>query len=670
MEPTTRADKLTPVDLKMFQKIRVDERLLMLAKIRRVSDPEACDILSRKRDPLQSMAGIQFPYHEPVRGTLVTSRIRRDMPDEDGGRKYMGSGFDRPHLYFPPEFATRFANGIAVVLVEGEKSALAVTAWAERRRANFLAVATGGCWNWRGKIGKELQPDGSYLPEKGPLPDLDFLNGHTVYILFDANAKINWGVQEAELRLIAELRKRECEVYVGRVPLKTGVNGPDDLIAAEGDSALDDVLQTAKLADSPEAFNDEFALVRDITSIAVLSSMNVLSVERFKTLVANRYYSVPIINKKGEQKTERRALGPAWLTWPGRRECERMVYEPGRNGSDHELNRWRGWGVKSASGDVTPWRMLLDDLFSGVVEKRKWFEQWCAYPLQYPGTKLKTSVVLWGQKQGTGKTTVGESLGRIYGRNFGKINEESLASQFNSWARDKQFILAEEVSSGDKRAIADRMKDTITGETLYINDKFVPAFSIRNTINLLFTSNHCNSFYIENEDRRYFVHNVVREKPEQAYWDAYYEWLDHHDGASHLFDHLLKLNLAFFHPHADAPWSEDKQEMVEHGRSDLEAWLREIKDSPDELCQQAGEIWESRKILAVFDPHSRTRYTSIGVGQTLTNVGFPKRRVKVGGRVLRLYSLREESEQRPSPEWAAEYANNHDHKPKGGPGMK
>jgi Family of unknown function (DUF5906) len=259
---------------------------------------------------------------------------------------------------------------------------------------------------------------------------------------------------------------------------------------------------------------------------------------------------------------------------------------------------------------------------------------------------------------------------RIYGRNFGKINEESLASQFNSWARDKQFILAEEVSSGDKRAIADRMKDTITGETLYINDKFVPAFSIRNTINLLFTSNHCNSFYIENEDRRYFVHNVVREKPEQAYWDAYYEWLDHHDGASHLFDHLLKLNLAFFHPHADAPWSEDKQEMVEHGRSDLEAWLREIKDSPDELCQQAGEIWESRKILAVFDPHSRTRYTSIGVGQTLTNVGFPKRRVKVGGRVLRLYSLREESEQRPSPEWAAEYANNHDHKPKGGPGMK
>lgn len=34
-------------------------------------------------------------------------------------------------------------------------------------------------------------------------------------------------------------------------------------------------------------------------------------------------------------------------------------------------------------------------IFRNDSESREWFEQWVAYPLQYPGSKLYSAVVLW-----------------------------------------------------------------------------------------------------------------------------------------------------------------------------------------------------------------------------------------------------------------------------------
>ena len=36
-----------------------------------------------------------------------------------------------------------------------------------------LAVGTGGCWGWRGVIGKTEDANGTRVDETGPLPDLD-----------------------------------------------------------------------------------------------------------------------------------------------------------------------------------------------------------------------------------------------------------------------------------------------------------------------------------------------------------------------------------------------------------------------------------------------------------------------------------------------------------------
>jgi Family of unknown function (DUF5906)/Domain of unknown function (DUF3854) len=661
------ASNVTPHDLEMFLKIGVDETLLQRARIRRVSNDEACELLARPVDVAHDMAGIEFPYIDPRRGERVTSRVRRDRPDRENGKpaaKYMSSSMDRRHLYFPPGFESLNASR-SLVLVEAEKSALAIQAWAKRTDAQFVAVALGGCWGWLGKVGKRPTPNGGTEPDKGPLPDLDYLNGRRVYVLLDSNVHTNWHVQESELRLVAELRKRDCEVYVARVPAASGLNGPDDLIAIRGDKELSRILAEAKVADSLEAFNDEFAFVRDACAIVALRSMNVLTPERFKHLTANRFHMVKKTARDGTTENVRRPLADDWLKWAGRREFDRMIYEPDQPqivGDD--LNRWRGWGCRAEPGDIHPWSTLLNHLFGENTAERKWFEQWCAYPLQNPGTKLSTAVILWGARQGTGKTTLAETLCRIYGANASRISEKQLHCDFNDWARDKQFVIADECTGGDKRAVADQLKLMITNFELALNRKYEPQFTVRDTINFLFTSNHCNSFYLEETDRRFFVHEVTVAPQREAYFDIYYSWLENQDGPAHLFHHLLHLDLAGFHPHRHAPVTAAKLEMIELGRSELDRWTIDLREDPEELCVQAGNLWEAKELLQKFDPAGRTKVGSAGMGAALKRAGFSKARVKVQRRSLWLWALKDEWKDLPPTQWAEEYIKNLSYKPK------
>jgi hypothetical protein len=210
---------LTERDIEMFARLGIGITLLEQARVRRVTDTEA------RRDygitMSGDMAGIIFPYYIPACDYRVTARLRRDNPEVEDNRprnKYISAYGDGRHLYFPPGAKIMLANpATEIVLVEAEKSVLALTAWAQRQGQNLLALGLGGCWGWRGRIGKETDPDGERVDVKGPLPDLAACNGRRVYVLLDANVTTNPKVAAAERALVAELRNRHCEVRVCRL---------------------------------------------------------------------------------------------------------------------------------------------------------------------------------------------------------------------------------------------------------------------------------------------------------------------------------------------------------------------------------------------------------------------------------------------------------------------
>jgi hypothetical protein len=242
---------LLPTDVDVFDALGIPSDLIAAADIRRVTHREAVEEVGiRYRS--EHLEGLAFPYRHPETKQLLTFRVRRDHPELDSrGRpiaKYVAPP-DRHHLYFPPGAGALLTDtSVTVAIVEAEKSVLACMAAAVREGRPLLAVGTGGCWGWRGIVGKTTDAAGARVDEKGPLPDLDRIEwqARDVVILFDSNTVTNAAVRAAREALARDLAGRGAHVRIADLPLNDGINGPDDFRAAHGDQALFALLDGAK----------------------------------------------------------------------------------------------------------------------------------------------------------------------------------------------------------------------------------------------------------------------------------------------------------------------------------------------------------------------------------------------------------------------------------------
>src|SRR5262249_55447659 len=144
------------------------------------------------------------------------------------------------------------------------------------------------------------------------------------------------------------------------------------------------------------------------------------------------------------------------------------------------------------------------------------FEQWCAYPLQHLGAKLKTSPVLYSKTQGVGKNSVTGALGRVYGDNAVEIGEGELDDDFNSWQNDRQLVIADEVHGGDdkkKLSRIEKVKRLVTAETVCVNEKFKPKYEVPNRANYIFLTNDPSPFLVRNDDRRLWIWEIQQDEP-------------------------------------------------------------------------------------------------------------------------------------------------------------
>ena len=253
---------LSPHDLAKFAKLGISAALLAEAGVKRVTDAEARNDFGIKFAAAADLSGLIFPYFHPEVDHRVTARLRRDNPEIEDGEprnKYLLAWGDGRHLFFPPGSNEKLDKpDMAIVLVESEKAALALTAWAERVGKDILPLALGGCWSWRGRVRKVENDRGERVDEVGPLADLSYCDGRKIFVMFDSNAVTNQKVQHARAALVGELRKRGCDVWLCDVPNLDDVNGPDDLISTHGDAAMEEVFSSATQAtEQPAEYSDD-----------------------------------------------------------------------------------------------------------------------------------------------------------------------------------------------------------------------------------------------------------------------------------------------------------------------------------------------------------------------------------------------------------------------------
>jgi hypothetical protein len=174
------------------------------------------------------------------------------------------------------------------------------------------------------------------------------------------------------------------------------------------------------------------------------------------------------------------------------------------------------------------------------------------------------------------------------------------------------------------------LKRLVTKAEIVINIKFVPQYSLPNAMNFLFTSNHGDSFFLEDSDRRFFIIEVLGQPLPDAFYKEYDAWYKG-NGASYLMDWLLKRKInKDFNPSARAPSTFAKERMIAATKGDAGAWVHELKHFPDQVLHfgemyYTRDLFSSRELLDMYmRENPNTRVTAVGLGRQLSAAGFPQ----------------------------------------------
>lgn len=260
-----------------------------------------------------------------------------------------------------------------------------------------------------------------------------------------------------------------------------------------------------------------------------------------------------------------RDIHRAWSEHPDRAivRVREVGFDPACDDPEVLCNLWAGWPTKPRAGRCEKLLELLRYMCSGDSHSEylyRWVLRWVAFPIQHPGAKMKTTLVLHGP-QGTGKNLFFEALMSIYGQYGRVIDQSAIEDRFNDWASRKLFLIADEVvARSDLYHVKNKLKAFITGEWIRINPKNMAAYDERNHVNVVFLSNESMPVVLEEDDRR---HAIIW-TPEKLSPEFYREVMDElrDGGAAALHDYLLHLDLGDFGNGTLPPATAAKAELI------------------------------------------------------------------------------------------------------------
>lgn len=291
-----------------------------------------------------------------------------------------------------------------------------------------------------------------------------------------------------------------------------------------------------------------------------------------------------------------------------------------------------GLDVPNAAELAKPIMDLLRHLCENDEQIFTWVMRWLAIPLQNLGTKLDTALIFHGALQGAGKSLFFDKvMSEIYGEYAVTLGQGQLEEQYNEWVVDKMYAVFEEIFSGkDRYAHMGKIKQLITGNTIYISKKYSNGWTQDNYVNCVFLSNDIMPLQLEQGDRRFMVVNPSRLIPDdlrQAVSDALN---DPKKAVIRAFLHvLMTYDLGEQNAHTHPPMTRAKERLI--GVS-MPSWERFFRDWQAGYLPISFATALSQKLYNVYKMYChRNGETAVGENKFSTYItaqqGIEKKRV-------------------------------------------
>lgn len=257
---------------------------------------------------------------------------------------------------------------------------------------------------------------------------------------------------------------------------------------------------------------------------------------------------------------------------------DNVGFDPGGKDGKIICNLWDGWPTVPVKGDCSQLLRLVKYMCGNEESDTaqvlfEWLIKWLAYPIQHPGAKMKTAVVVHGP-QGTGKNLIFEVVMEIYGCYGRIIGQDAIEDKFNDWASKKLFLIADEVvARSDLYHVKNKLKSFITGDWIRINPKNLMAYEERNHVNLVFLSNERMPVVLEEDDRRHAVIWTPEKLTASFYKTVAAE--KENGGVAAFHEYLLQVELGDFNEHTPPPMTGAKQDLIDLSKDTINRFYEE-----------------------------------------------------------------------------------------------
>lgn len=262
-------------------------------------------------------------------------------------------------------------------------------------------------------------------------------------------------------------------------------------------------------------------------------------------------------------------------------------FDPTERDEAVRCNLWGGWPTKPRPGRCERLLELGEYLCSQdpkAAELWRWLQCWLAYPIQRPGAKMKTAVIMHGP-QGTGKNLFFEQVLRIYGEYGALVDQDAIEDKHNDFMSRKLMLVADEVvARAEMYHAKNKLKGLVTSDWIRINPKHLASYRERNHCQIVFLSNEVQPMALERDDRRYAV-IWTPAKWEASLYNAVLRELEE-GGVAALHDYLLTLDLGDFGPATLPPMTQAKADLIELGLDSSERFFNEWRDGFLPLLRQ------------------------------------------------------------------------------------
>lgn len=193
--------------------------------------------------------------------------------------------------------------------------------------------------------------------------------------------------------------------------------------------------------------------------------------------------------------------------WSGKRVClpanpQRVFFKDGTA----TVNIWE---VPAYRREVGVAHAAFDNFLRFVIPReseREVFLNWLAWALQHERKKPSWAVMLYSNKQGTGKSTLTDVLKALFGENnTGRTNGVGkLVGRFNKEILENKLVIVEEVEVKRGSPQANSLKSLITEDSTMVEAKGLPAYVEQIHCAFVMTTNHL-PLWLEESDRRFFI---------------------------------------------------------------------------------------------------------------------------------------------------------------------